>query len=121
MSCTPSSAELLRAPRWEPPIPEGPTRLVPLPPMQRAVLESLCEGKSNPEIARDWGISENTVKTHLRRLLTTLQARDRFHAVALVYRGGVDIRPTRTSGAADIPLPPQYRTQGHTGLYPPAS
>lgn len=78
--------------RWEPPTDVGRKLSVPLPPMLVNVLESLCEGKPNAEIARDWGISVDTVKTHLKRLFGKIGARDRAHAVALVMSGTVEIQ-----------------------------
>lgn len=74
--------------------PAGPatTRTAVVSPMLANVLESLCEGKSNKEIGTDWGICEDTVKTHLRRLFPKLGARDRLHAVILVLSGAVDVR-----------------------------
>jgi predicted ArsR family transcriptional regulator len=55
------------------------------------VLDSLCEARTNREIARDWGISEDTVKTHLKRLFAALGATCREHAIVLVFSGAVDV------------------------------
>jgi DNA-binding NarL/FixJ family response regulator len=48
----------------------------------------MAEGKSNAEIGRDLYVSEDTVKTHARRLFRKLKARDRAHAVAVGFRTG---------------------------------
>ncbi|CAM3568698.1 DNA-binding NarL/FixJ family response regulator [Stackebrandtia soli] len=53
------------------------------------VLRGMSEGKSNAEIGRDLFVSEDTVKTHARRLFRKLGARDRAHAVAEAFRGGI--------------------------------
>ncbi len=53
------------------------------------VLRGMAEGKSNAEIGRDLYVSEDTVKTHARRLFRKLGARDRAHAVAVGFRTGV--------------------------------
>ncbi|TNC19086.1 helix-turn-helix domain-containing protein [Amycolatopsis alkalitolerans] len=53
------------------------------------VLNGLTVGKTSLEIGADLGLSEDTVKTHLRRLYGKLGAHDRAHAVALAYRRGV--------------------------------
>jgi len=53
------------------------------------VLAGMCEGRSNAEIGRSLFLSEDTVKTHARRLFKKLGAVDRAHAVALGYRWGV--------------------------------
>jgi len=50
------------------------------------VLAGMCAGRSNSEIGRSLFLSEDTVKTHARRLFRKLGAVDRAHAVALGYR-----------------------------------
>jgi DNA-binding NarL/FixJ family response regulator len=47
------------------------------------VLEGMSHGRSNAEIGRELFLSEDTVKTHARRLFKKLGASDRAHAVAL--------------------------------------
>ncbi|WP_089155194.1 helix-turn-helix transcriptional regulator [Micromonospora sp. NBS 11-29] len=53
------------------------------------VLLGMAEGKSNAEIGRELFVSEDTVKTHARRLFRKLGARDRAHAVAAGFRAGL--------------------------------
>ncbi|GAA2169216.1 MULTISPECIES: helix-turn-helix transcriptional regulator [Glycomyces] len=53
------------------------------------VLRGMSEGKSNAEIGRDLFVSEDTVKTHARRMFRKLGARDRAHAVAEAFRSGL--------------------------------
>ncbi len=53
------------------------------------VLRGMADGKSNAEIGRDLFVSEDTVKTHARRLFRKLGARDRAHAVASGFRVGL--------------------------------
>ena len=53
------------------------------------VLRGMSEGKSNAEIGRDLFVSEDTVKTHARRMFRKLGARDRAHAVAEAFRAGI--------------------------------
>ncbi|TJY59536.1 response regulator transcription factor [Sinimarinibacterium sp. CAU 1509] len=50
------------------------------------ILESLAAGKSNKMIARDLSLSEDTVKSHLRRVYEKIGAADRAHAVAIALR-----------------------------------
>ena len=50
------------------------------------VLKGMSQGRSNAEIGRKLYLSEDTVKTHARRLFNKLGARDRAHAVALGMR-----------------------------------
>lgn len=59
-----------------------PTVEVPrLTPREGDVLPLLAKGYSNKEIARALGVSPDTIKDHLARLYTKLDARDRTHAV----------------------------------------
>jgi len=50
------------------------------------VLELLADGKSNKEVAQALGISDETVKSHLKRLFEKLGVTDRTEAVALALR-----------------------------------
>ena len=50
------------------------------------ILRGMTDGYSNLEIARQLFVSEDTVKTHARRLFRKLGANDRAHAVALGMR-----------------------------------
>lgn len=56
---------------------------------QLDVVALLPKGLPNREIAAELGISENTVKTHLRHALRKLKVRDRAQAAALVVREGL--------------------------------
>ena len=53
------------------------------------VLHGMSEGKSNAAIGRDLYLSEDTVKTHARRLFSKVGAKDRAHAVMLALRQGL--------------------------------
>jgi DNA-binding NarL/FixJ family response regulator len=53
------------------------------------VLVQLARGASNAEIARELYLGETTVKTHVSRVLTKLDLRDRTHAVVYAYENGV--------------------------------
>lgn len=48
-----------------------------------AVLQELCDGKSNKEIGRDLGIAEQTVKIHLQRIFKKMGAKNRADAVRI--------------------------------------
>lgn len=53
------------------------------------VLVGMSRGRSNAEIGRELYLSEDTVKTHARRLFRKLGAADRAHAVAVGFRLGL--------------------------------
>jgi DNA-binding NarL/FixJ family response regulator len=67
----------------------GAARRVALTERELQVLHGMADGKSNAEIGRDLFVSEDTVKTHARRLYRKLGARDRAHAVAAGFRAGL--------------------------------
>jgi len=59
---------------------------------EREVMRHLAMGMSNAEIAKALFIAEQTVKTHVSRILHKLRLRDRVHAVVFGYENGL-VRP----------------------------
>jgi DNA-binding NarL/FixJ family response regulator len=53
---------------------------------QREILQLLADGESTTVAARKLGLSEETVKTHMRNTLARLGAKNRSHAVAIGLR-----------------------------------
>jgi DNA-binding NarL/FixJ family response regulator len=56
---------------------------------EREVLGAVARGLSNAEIAEQLFMSHATAKTHVSRLLTKLDARDRAQLVMIAYESGV--------------------------------
>jgi DNA-binding NarL/FixJ family response regulator len=54
-----------------------------------AVLQLVAVGKANKQIARELGISEETVKGYLKTIFTKLNVSDRTHAVTVAARRGI--------------------------------
>ena len=70
--------------------PAPPDPLQPLSPREREVLRLIARGHSNRQIARDLAIGEQTVKTHVRSILTKLALQDRVQAAIFALRHQAD-------------------------------
>lgn len=65
------------------------SRLDVLTPRERDTVEALAAGLSNSEIAEKFFVSETTVKTHVRSILSKLDVRDRVQVVVFAYESGM--------------------------------
>lgn len=58
------------------------------------VLHRVAVGSSNKRVAADLGLSEETVKSHMKNIMFKLGANDRTHAVTIALsRGLIELRP----------------------------
>jgi DNA-binding NarL/FixJ family response regulator len=67
----------------------SPNRVEQLTEGETQVLTMIARGLSNAEIAEDLVLAEQTIKTHVSRILTKLQLRDRTQAAIYAYETGL--------------------------------
>ena len=71
-----------------------PAELADLTGRELDVLRAIARGLSNREIGRALHLSEATVKTHVARVLSKLDVRDRVQAVICAHESGLDLDTT---------------------------
>jgi DNA-binding NarL/FixJ family response regulator len=62
-----------------------------LTPMQNKVMMQLAKGKSNKEIANELGLSANTIKVHVTKILQKCGVATRAQAIAAIRRAPLEI------------------------------
>lgn len=70
-------------------VPTGVDPAAALTPREREILLAMADGLTNGEIGAKFFLTESTVKTHVGRVLSKLQLRDRVHAVIFAYDNGL--------------------------------
>jgi DNA-binding NarL/FixJ family response regulator len=81
--------DLATRPERPPPSDRGPGPLAGLTAREREVLALVAAGLSNDEIAARLYLSPLTSKTHVSRIMTKLNARDRAQLVVMAYESGL--------------------------------
>ncbi len=69
---------------------------------QRQVLMGIVQGKPNKVIARDLGLSDTTVKSHVAHILDALVVSNRTEAVYALARAGLTLRDLETAPPPEL-------------------
>jgi two-component system nitrate/nitrite response regulator NarL len=68
-----------------------------LTPREFEILQHLAEGQSNKVIARELGISDGTVKLHVKSILRKLNVHSRVEAAVIAVERGLNRKPNPLS------------------------
>lgn len=84
------------------------------------ILANAARGRTNRQIGVELGISERTVRNHMREILRRLATRDRTHAVVVAIGNGwiaIPVEPEETVATANgsHPTHPLTRREGLDG------
>lgn len=80
----------------------------PITDRQLEILRNVARGKTNREVGETLGISERTVRNHMRAILKRLSSADRTHAVVTAIGKGwiaIPIEPDSAAGSAQGATP----------------
>ena len=83
---------LARALQGKSALPEKKTPLSTLTPREREIIEHLAFGQSNKVIARELGITDGTVKLHVKAILRKLEVSSRVEAAVIAVEQGLGRR-----------------------------
>ena len=68
--------------------PRATSRVPQLSPREREIMHAMAEGFTAEKVGDKFGVSVETVRTHVRNVIRKLQARNRVHAIALALERG---------------------------------
>ncbi len=85
---------LAKVVKGEDPLEPVPSPLDNLTPREREILSLLAEGQSNKVIARNLGISDGTVKLHVKAILRKLNIHSRVEAAVIAVEQGIRAKKT---------------------------
>jgi len=77
----------------------------PITDRQLEILHNVARGRTNREIGETLGISERTVRNHMRAIMKRLSGADRTHAVVIAIG----------NGWIAIPIEPESEATSHPG------
>jgi DNA-binding CsgD family transcriptional regulator len=85
---------------------------------ETTILRRVALGESNKMIARQFGISESTVKVHIKTILRKIRARNRTQAAIWAFENGIGGESSGRSdyGNARPHLPASLETGGSSAL-----
>ncbi len=78
------------------------SRFSDLTPREMEILQHLAAGQSNKAIARELGITDGTVKLHVRSILKKLGVQSRVEAAILAVEEGIPRGPARLGGSVAV-------------------
>lgn len=79
---------------------------LPLTPRHLEILSRVARGRTNREIGEELGISERTVRNHMRAISKRLSSSDRTHAVVIAIGNGWIAIPIEPEEPAPLPVVP---------------
>lgn len=79
------------------------------------ILSRVARGRTNRQVGEDLGISERTVRNHLRAIQHRLATSDRTHAVVVAIGHGWIPIPIETDDSATVSVEPSPAVEGGAG------